>query len=66
MDRTAKTDSVITQPDDNVYFVIQPEDNTKCEGKVSPSQVITSLLTSSQMITPNVQALPDANINVKI
>jgi hypothetical protein len=64
MDRTAKTDSV-TQSN-NVYFVIQPEDNTKCEGKVSPSQVITSLLTSSQMITPNVQALPDENVNVKI
>jgi hypothetical protein len=51
-----KTDNVITQPDDEVYIIIQPDDNTKCEGTLSPSQLKTSMLTSSQMITPNVQA----------
>jgi hypothetical protein len=49
-------DSVIAQPDGNVYIIIQTDDCTKCEGKLSPSQVITSMLTSSQMITPKVPA----------
>jgi hypothetical protein len=64
-----KTDSFIMQPDDNIYIIIQP-DNTKCEGKVIPSHMITSMLTSSPMITPNVQAYaiiqPDDNATVMI
>jgi hypothetical protein len=50
-----KKDSVIIQPDDNVYYHLA-RCNTKCEGKVLPSQVITFMFTSTQMITPNVQA----------
>jgi hypothetical protein len=40
-----KTDSVITQPDDQVYIIILPEVYTKCDGKVLPSQVIRSMFT---------------------
>jgi hypothetical protein len=55
-----QTDSVLTQSNDS----------TKFEGKVLHSQVITCLLTSSQMMKPNVQAYaiiqPNDNIYVMI
>jgi hypothetical protein len=65
-----KTDSGITQPDDKIYIIIQPEDSTKCEGKVSPNQLIISMLTSSQMMPLDEQSYamiqPDDNINFMI
>ncbi len=48
-----KTDIIFTQPDDNVYIIIQPDDNTKCEGKVSTKPGDNIYL---DMITPNEQA----------
>jgi hypothetical protein len=50
-----ETDSVIIQPDDNVFIIIHQMIEKNAKEKYH-SQVITSMLTFSPMITPNEQA----------
>jgi hypothetical protein len=44
-------DNDIIQPDDNVYVIAQPSDIQNIKEKFSLSQMIISMLTSSQMTT---------------
>jgi hypothetical protein len=53
-------DNVIIQPDD--IIIIQPDDKTTRKGKrFPPRQMITSMLSSRQMITSNGIIKPDDN-----
>jgi hypothetical protein len=49
-------DSVIIHSEENLYIIIHSDVNTDAKKKSSHCQRIPSMFTSSQTITPNVQA----------